>query len=577
MRRQRLIPFNLKLPCWRFTVQIPPEWARGLLIFLRGSTATNIVIRLKSEWETRPGRNRWLRRVCLSALLVLTILLAERWRGYFALSRWKHRMAAKGEIFQPNRIWPQPSSRGLAFSNELQQAVAQLPPGLDRYSGRISGMLVQEPGLARRGSQESNPYLAYRSDGTNRLEHGTWAELELEIRHAQPALQSLRSILRDPPADRGYDILDASEKLKIPKFVNIRRAAQALQAAVIFDLHRSDLAGAKDNLVALAAFTRVYADEPTIVNYMVRLAILGLSIETAWDALQADGWTDAQLAELQRAFQCDALLAQMPRTIEAERATQLFELDWFSSHSYMDWVARYESIYESLRYEVPVSAQVYAIRHWREWVFHPLWKFAWADQEKLLYLQNVQRELEILREAVQAGSGVELCRRMESLRTNYCPPMASWRFYLALPLAGQMSERIGGSILSHDYPYADFCRAWSTSMKTLTLCQMVRAAIGIKRYQLRHAKPPASLDALVLEFMDQVPRDFTDGQALRYNVRSDGSYCLYSIGNDAHDDQGNPVPPADGPEPPSAWNGRDWVWPRPAPAAPESGSGLASQ
>ena len=104
------------------------------------------------------------------------------------------------------------------------------------------------------------------------------------------------------------------------------------------DLHRGDLEGAKENLVALAAITRVYADDPTLVNYMIHIAVLGLSIEAAWDALQADGWTDAQLADLQQAFQCDQLLAQMPRTIAAERASRLYELQWFSSHSYLAWV-----------------------------------------------------------------------------------------------------------------------------------------------------------------------------------------------------------------------------------------------
>jgi len=364
-------------------------------------------------------------------------------------------MTAQGEIFEANRIWPQPSAQSLAFSNELQRAVDQLPPGLSLFAGQISAIMVQEPGMARRGSQEPSPSLISQANGSN-----TWEELELEIRHAEPSLQLLRKILRDPPVDMGYEILPRLESVGIPNFVNTRRAAQALQAAVIFDLHNCDLEGAKYNLAALAAFTRLYADDPNLVNYMIRIAVLGLGIEAAWDALQADGWTDAQLAELQEAFQCDPLLAQMPRTIEAERASRLSELNWLSSHPYLAWVGRYQSLYKAIGHRLPNADSPAALvtRYFREWVFHPLWKFAWADQEELEYLKNAQRDLEILRAAVKSGSAHQLSEQMDCLRKAYRPPFACWRFYLTLPWIDQSSEGFGAFRNKHEYPYANFTR-----------------------------------------------------------------------------------------------------------------------
>lgn len=515
------------------------------------------MIKLKSQSVNQRRRHPILRVVLLVFLVVFGLLLAERWRGQWALSRWKQQMIAKGEIFEANRIWPRPSAQSLVFSNELQRAVGQLPSGLSRFAGQISGIVVQEPGMARRGSQEPSPRIISQATGSN-----TWEDLESEIRHAEPSLQLLRKILRDPPADRGYEILQGLESVGIPNHINSRRAAQALHSAIMFNLHQADLASAKDNLIALAGFTKLYSDDPSLVNYMIRIAILGLGIDAMWDALQAEGWTDAQLADLQRAFQCDPLLVQMPRTIEAERAGRFYELQWFSSHSYLAWVARYQTLYQSLGYKVPVSAQVYAIRYWREWVFHPVWRFAWADQEKLHHLEHFQRELEIVRQAVQTRSGTELDRRIESLKASYRPPAASWRFYGAVPLIGQMSEKFGGLILSHDYPYADFRRAWSTSMKNLTLCHLLTTAIFLKRYELRHGKPPASLEVLAPDLVAEVPCDLMDGQPLRYKLRSDGTYCLYSVADDAQDDQGTATPPTDGDQPSSTWNGRDWVWPR---------------
>jgi hypothetical protein len=492
----------------------------------------------------------------LLALFFLVLgLLVERWRGQYALSRWKERMGKQGEIFEAERIWPRPSLRALAFSNELCQACDRLPRGLNRYAGRISPLIVQQPGIASRGSQEPSPSLENPKDPP-----GTWQDLQEQIRQAQPALQLLRTALKNPPADPGYEILPRLESCSVwPNFVGHRRAAQALQAAVLSDLHKGDLEGAKENLVALAAFSKLAAEEPTLVSYMIRIAILGLSTEVAWDALQADGWTEGQLAALQQAFRCDHLLAQMPRAMEGERATWLFELDWFKSHSYGAWVARFEPLYQSFGLKLPDSGFPLAFRYYREWIFHPLWRFAWADQEKLVYLQNEQRELELLREACRAGSWKQVRGRVEAIEKDYHPPSASWRFYLAMPLLDQMA--MGGPADKHQYPYPVFARAWSTAMKNLTLCHMLTTAIGLKRYELRHGKRPANLDALVPEFVDEVPRDLMDGRPLRYKIRPDGTACLYSVGDDAEDNLGDPTPQTSDHQRPSAWEGRDWVWP----------------
>ncbi len=473
-------------------------------------------------------------------------------------------MAAQGEIFEADRLWPQPTAQGRAFSNQLQQAIAQLPPGLNRYAGLLSGIVVQEPGLARRGSQESTPVLNPSRDGTN-----TWEDLAQQIRQAQPVLQSLQRILTHPPADNGGEILPRLEHLSIPNFVDLRRAAQALRAAAMSDLHRGDLEGAKEKLVALVAITRVYADDPTLVNYMVHIAVLGLSIESAWDALQAEGWTDAQLADLQQAFRCNQLLAQMPRTIAAERACRMYELQWFSSHSYLAWVERFQSFYQAIGHPIPDanSPPVLILRYSREWVFHPVWKFAWADEEQLEYLEQVQQELDILRAAVKTGSGHQLSQRLDSLREAYRPPLACWRFYLVLPWIDQSSEGFSAFRDKHEYPYANFTRAWSISMRNLTLGQMVTAAIALKRYEAHYGKAPVTLETLVPGFLAQVPRDFMDGQPLRYKLRSDGSYTLYSVADDAQDDQGSSFPSATSQQAQSVWNGCDWTWPRAVPGA----------
>ena len=64
------------------------------------------------------------------------------------------------------------------------------------------------------------------------------------------------------------------------------------------------------------------------------------------------------------------------------------------------------------------------------------------------------------------------------------------------------------------------------------------AGIAFRRYQLKHAQQPGTLDSLVPEFIDAVPRDlFSDGaKPLNLIVKND-KFAVYSVGRDRKDDQ----------------------------------------
>jgi hypothetical protein len=101
-----------------------------------------------------------------------------------------------------------------------------------------------------------------------------------------------------------------------------------------------------------------------------------------------------------------------------------------------------------------------------------------------------------------------------------------------------------------------------------TVRRLTVTAIALKRYHLQHGVYPATLDDLVPAFLSALPADFMDGKPLRYKLRPDGDFLLYSVGEDGVDNGGDPTP-----VPPAAstinWlAGRDIVWPRVAtPAA----------
>ena len=89
---------------------------------------------------------------------------------------------------------------------------------------------------------------------------------------------------------------------------------------------------------------------------------------------------------------------------------------------------------------------------------------------------------------------------------------------------------------------------------------LATTALALKRYQMRHGQYPSELSALVPELLASIPRDPVDGQPLRYHLKPDGSFLLYSIGEDGKDDGGDASPP--GKSDTLNWQrGRDVVWP----------------
>jgi len=84
--------------------------------------------------------------------------------------------------------------------------------------------------------------------------------------------------------------------------------------------------------------------------------------------------------------------------------------------------------------------------------------------------------------------------------------------------------------------------------------------IALERYRLRYGQYPAALTALASEFLKAVPIDLMDAQPLKYRLNPDGTFDLYSAGEDGRDDGGDPTSSAATTQF-DLWSGRDAVWP----------------
>jgi len=190
---------------------------------------------------------------------------------------------------------------------------------------------------------------------------------------------------------------------------------------------------------------------------------------------------------------------------------------------------------------------------------------AWSEPEELKYMQAVQLELQALREVPHTLSALRLKEEINASRQGYRVPGAASRFYIKLPLADSYNDwSAGNQTRDSSYPYPDYSGAWFVVIKNLTLNEMVRTAIALKRYGLKYGKSPSDLAALVPDFLPGLPHDLMDGQPLRYRLESSGGFTLYSVGEDFQDDGGNAVASTTNGASADrlAWNGKDLVWPR---------------
>jgi hypothetical protein len=71
-------------------------------------------------------------------------------------------------------------------------------------------------------------------------------------------------------------------------------------------------------------------------------------------------------------------------------------------------------------------------------------------------------------------------------------------------------------------------------------------ACALERHRLAHGQLPASLDALVPEFLPRIPTDVLRGRALNY-LKSGNQYTLRGFGPNLRDDHDKPT-------------SDDWVW-----------------
>ena len=480
--------------------------------------------------------------VLLLGLLILYVL-EENLRGWVSLHLYIHQLRSQGEkltLAELESPKPPQTENGAAALLAAAGQLQSLSHACPLASEPPETMKLVAPGKAQVLCKQ--PTLKGLNSNRERQMY-EWADLSRQLDEASMPLREVKDALKQPSLDLDLDYSQGF-RLSLPHLNEGRNMARWLESAALNDVHNGDFDGAVTNIAAIASLTKFQKSERLEISQLTRMAIGQTGLGMTWEALQAPGWNDAQLAQLSEVWRGQDTFSDMVRAVEEERTFTLVDFDlWRRDRSARrEWMNIFDVVWEHDQWvrdeSRPLPGKI------RLFLASELWRLVWSYQDECRALHNREALLDIARTIEKRKSWVPVT----SLPTVYdCrePSLLCARSYFSSAFAGPGWEQALLRIL--------FFEAQR---------EMTRAAIAIKRYQLRTGKLPPDLAALVPEYLPEVPYDSMDGKPLRYRLNADGTFTLYSVGEDGKDDGGDPS------FQPNRWKdlwcSRDAVWPSPA-------------
>jgi hypothetical protein len=483
-----------------------------------------------------------LRSKILFALVLLLVLgfifLTPHGRYRHAVEAYKKELIAKGEKLTMSELAP-PS-----FTN--------VPNGAKAFMDLMAK--YQQPSDYPFPRKMIAPGLA--SIGCTNLAPGDMLSYERNVSN----VANLRNILNMSVLDFNLDYSQSNHLVTMlfSELSYLKRGAILPAITEEQALYSKDYAEARKDLFAATDLVRLYTNEPLMISGLVRAADLQIAVAGTWEGLQSIDWTDSQLAEFQEKWQAIDFFEICESALRMERAWAVAAIAEARQTNYAGVPTSFgnaalggsaSSGNKGVLGTTWDKINVFYDRYPRFW----MWKSSWSYDEELCYLQMMEVALASCRMADTTGALVPAINHFNQEASNIC----------------QLHPDGTNHFLFEDPTGQSYGRYILKLGQAETACRLTVTAIALKRYHLQHSAYPASLNELVPAFLPAVPVDFMDGKPLRYKLRPDGDFLLYSVGEDGIDDGGDPTPASQT----TSLNwilGRDIVWPRVAtPAALE--------
>lgn len=334
--------------------------------------------------------------------------------------------------------------------------------------------------------------------------------------------------------DRPYARMDGAYEnppyIPIPNFVNVRAAAQMLGRRAQCYLLMGEPDKALNELTLMHHMARLLEGRPTsepmtLVAAMINVAVKGLYVNIVADGLELQAWHEPQLAAIQPQLAETDLIPYVHDALHMEFASfgRIMETSTTKDLAKLFHPGTDKSFWESLHDPV--------------YVYLLLAPHGWLYQNAVTDGKVVESSLEAFDLTKHLILPQKAEKNMREVEAHIQHPGA----YSYLALKAIPNTRMAKQRAAYNQ----------------TLVNEAMIVCALERYRLAHGLYPKSLDALVPQFVEKLPRDLIGGGALKY--RNEGArFVLYSIGWNETDDGG--ITDAKR-ETPGDLSKKDWVWP----------------
>jgi hypothetical protein len=312
----------------------------------------------------------------------------------------------------------------------------------------------------------------------------------------------------------------------LPHLAALKNLAQALGSRTVLDLHDDRKDAAWTNLLASTRLVTAWDPEPTEISHMVRFGMAEIAFDTAWQALQAQGWSEDRLARLQQEWESVDFFKGLPETAAFSRASEFAMYEQERLQPFAGGYPLMNLLKDALH--SPRAAWSELNDEWRRARYRSRGIFE-DERAQLLFYRD--RELE-LRHACESPNWSQMRQLLGATNTV--------SFQSKNPSATLIRQRLNRMTLG-------FLGSGRTLLARAAEAEarrrLIVAAIALERFRSRHGVYPKSLGELTPDLVKQPFIDFMDGQPLRYRLTDDSDFELYALGPDCIDHGGRmPLP-----------------------------------
>ncbi len=502
--------------------------------------------------DKKPSRLvRWLKRVAFTLAVLITlvavVVVFENWRGNRAWQNYLAEQEAKGEVFDWRKLLPAPVPDDQNFARtpllakltdyqydpQTGQATFADPAGKAKLDGLFDwhellkiesswrkGILMDWPKAQEWLRAATNSELPAVQALLARPVGKPEEDVFFLLAQNKAELDEIAAAARRPYADFRVHYAEGMMAL-LPQMAVLKNFSYAfrMRAQAELEAGRPD-AALRDWQTGLALNESLKAD-PVLIGLLVRIAMIESSLQAVWEGLAARRWSDAQLQVIESRLAKINIVADALDTLRGERAFNLMALDQMHRPEAAGFPKDGTSEFPHFR-SMPSG---------------------WVSQNKLNIARMYERFILGAFDPDQQRVDIALIhqyeREVESALSKNGPYTMMAR--MLFPAIGKSGLKVASA---------------------QTAIHLARVAVALERHRLAEGSYPADLSALAPRFLPRLPVDLDD-QPLRYQLHADGTFILYSIGNDLADDQAR----VGAPDGKFTTDQGDWVWKYPGPPA----------